>query len=503
MVFQDSDIGRLTELKTQFIESLGKLDFTSEEITAFPPLADVSALRNRCTRELEDFWQFLAEHQEQSIVALVGMVDAGKSSVGNLLLGREQFAVAAGRETTHAQMVCWEENTLLIDLPGLGSVLEEEDDQVVRRIVRRSSVLVLVMSIKQPIPQHLYEFLQTEVLATGLAQRVVVVVNKVDTLDDLPEALRELELEDYVSFLLHGDPDKGFEGIARLFDYELPVVSLSARSHLGADDTAQADALHDAIADAKRESTHSARRRALDEIARSARRFVPIGLLYSEIATALNSRIETLNQARDQMQEAMNTAVATGTTAFVEESHRVIELALSAMAQAERTNGIQRFLGGDSPEYNRKSRGLREMAAGYQKQLDLLVDRHCRNLADILETIIEAHLLHDVNIEAPETEAVHKTEKDVIDAIWDFYDDVCIGGKERSAKEMDTRLHRLVGLYFNEVEQWLKRLTIVADAAVTEVNEIEEQSMAVPLSVCAKLEPLLNFLILLEKQDAL
>jgi hypothetical protein len=58
------------------------------------------------------------------VIALVGMVNAGKSTLGNLLLDgqKARFAVNSIRETATAAFGDWGNDAVLSDLPGIGSI---------------------------------------------------------------------------------------------------------------------------------------------------------------------------------------------------------------------------------------------------------------------------------------------------------------------------------------------------------------------------------------------
>jgi predicted GTPase len=231
-----ADFTTLTEIKNRLVEALATLPEETvlisgdDSSSSFAPtnLADVV---EQDVERLEGFWEFLESYRNLKIIALVGMLNTGKSAIGNLLLHRGEsdiFQEACIRETSQAQEAKIDDETVVVDLPGLGSVLCEEDDAIVRGIIRRANLLLLVLDISYPIPRHLYDFLKSnEVIKNGSLQRIVIVINKIDCLSDLPEKALQKQIQSYINFLKHGNQKMDFEGIAQLFDYEIPIVPFS------------------------------------------------------------------------------------------------------------------------------------------------------------------------------------------------------------------------------------------------------------------------------------
>ena len=219
---------------------------------------------------IQEFWQFIAEYHDRFVIALVGMVNAGKSALGNHYAHRGEsgfFEETPIRQTSKASQIELEQRQLLIDLPGLGSVLSDEDDRLVKGITRRANLLLIVIGVNQPITDHLYQFLQSdEVLKKSNAQRIVIVINKIDILDSYPEAHKRKPLEKYIDFLKNGDREKGFEGISRLFDYDIPVLTFSVFHARNGIDQWREVFLRHAIADALEGSSHSSLIRAKQEL---------------------------------------------------------------------------------------------------------------------------------------------------------------------------------------------------------------------------------------------
>ncbi len=93
---------------------------------------------------------------------MAGDVNAGKSSLGNLLLGKqssEVFTEDVNRATSEAGIADFG-HWVLIDMPGIGSVLSANDDKIVIDYIHRADVLLIVQHIGSAMNNELYHFLQ-------------------------------------------------------------------------------------------------------------------------------------------------------------------------------------------------------------------------------------------------------------------------------------------------------------------------------------------------------
>jgi GTP-binding protein EngB required for normal cell division len=166
------------------------------------------------------------------IIGLIGNVNAGKSSLGNLLLNKapsEVFKENEVRETSIGKLVEWQENWLL-DLPGLG--FNENDDRKVRDYIRRANILILVMGINSVLDEHQYNFIKDEIATNGNStQRVFIVLNKTDIYEDYSTEDFEIEVNKITNYILNGDPNSKFTGISNLFPlYKIKVLPFSVRN---------------------------------------------------------------------------------------------------------------------------------------------------------------------------------------------------------------------------------------------------------------------------------
>ncbi len=90
----------------------------------FPDLSEIDLAEEvaRDIANLNEYWEFIENYQSLSVIAMVGMVNAGKSALGNYLLHQGEsgtFEEGPIRETAKASEAKLDEQTLLIDLRDL------------------------------------------------------------------------------------------------------------------------------------------------------------------------------------------------------------------------------------------------------------------------------------------------------------------------------------------------------------------------------------------------
>jgi GTP-binding protein EngB required for normal cell division len=291
----------------------------------------------------------------RKVIAMVGNVNAGKSSLGNLLLDKaagEVFAEDDIRATAEASIADFGPN-VLIDLPGLGSVLSEKDDAVVNEYVNRADLLLIVHYVGSDIDPVLYTFLKAVALAPqDRGQRIIIVFNKTDT--RAPGSL-EKTLSLYKEVLLDGA--KGFAGIRQLFRYSIPLIPFSvfdARSGL-----LSAQALREAIDVGIEASGGDSSRKNWDELKslREEWRFVPV--MAAELGASAEHCLQEKNQQRDALlaELARQDMVRIQLSQVEKGLDQEATAALSSMARLPGPNAVEKarnFMAGAGPQFTAK-----------------------------------------------------------------------------------------------------------------------------------------------------
>ncbi len=132
-------------------------------------------------------WEEMMSQVEQETharLAIVGPVNAGKSTLFNTLLGRDVSPISAVPGTTRELVTDWFGPFILIDTPGFGEAMgsvETETDvdraKVAREAVKHAAVVVLLVDSAAGLRQSDRD-LYRELVGTGLP--VVVALNKMD-----------------------------------------------------------------------------------------------------------------------------------------------------------------------------------------------------------------------------------------------------------------------------------------------------------------------------------
>jgi small GTP-binding protein len=132
-------------------------------------------------------WEDMMSQVEQEThtrLAIVGPVNAGKSTLFNTLLGRDVSPISAVPGTTRELVTDWFGPFILIDTPGFGEAMgsvETEADvdraKVAREAVNHAAVIVLLVDSAAGLRQSDRD-LYRELVGTG--RPVVVALNKID-----------------------------------------------------------------------------------------------------------------------------------------------------------------------------------------------------------------------------------------------------------------------------------------------------------------------------------
>ncbi len=113
------------------------------------------------------------EQETQARLAIVGPVNAGKSTLFNTLIGRDVSPISAVPGTTRQLIADWFGPFILIDTPGFGV----DHAQAALQAVTHAAVVVLLLDAAAGLRQSDLE-LYRELVATG--HPIVVALNKMD-----------------------------------------------------------------------------------------------------------------------------------------------------------------------------------------------------------------------------------------------------------------------------------------------------------------------------------
>lgn len=151
----------------------------------------------RTPSNLKDLQRFIAslnwedmmdqvERETHARLAIVGPVNAGKSTLFNTLLGRDASPTSAVPGTTQELVAQWFGPFVLIDTPGFGEVDGVDRAQVASQAVTHAAVVVFLLDAAAGLRQSDRE-LYRELVATN--KPVVVALNKMDLVGKDREAV--------------------------------------------------------------------------------------------------------------------------------------------------------------------------------------------------------------------------------------------------------------------------------------------------------------------------
>ncbi|MDJ1172123.1 50S ribosome-binding GTPase [Roseofilum sp. BLCC_M154] len=474
-----TDFSTLSEVKEHFIEALTTLPeqtilVSGESNSTFTEI-NLSETVSQDIQRLQNLWEFLESYRNLKIIALVGMVNTGKSALGNHLLHCGEsgiFEEACIRETSEAQEAKIDEETIVIDLPGLGAVLCDEDDKVVRGIIRRANLLLLVLDINYPIPRHLYDFLKSdEVIKSGGLQRIIIVVNKIDSLQDLPEKVQKKQIQKYINFLTNGNSQMEFEGISKLFDYEIPIVPFSVKQARENTNSALEYELQRVINLSLEASSNTAIYRAEYDLLQIAANYVLILIGYATIQEKKEDLDRRMTSSIKAVRSEINDSLQREIQRFAERIISIRDSCYKEMSNSYTTTSAERFWQGDNFQW--KKERINKCRERYKEQMVSEFNQFSRNLRTNV-SIIARSLFGDVQISVPNGDSITSELKSSIYEIWDAFDDYWFLDKDsytfnRSLDQSTNCLNKAV----DYLKDWLSELDDrISDTLRSKINNM-------------------------------
>lgn len=183
-----------SQQQSEYEENLAMIEQMGEDAESEELQSEIEPL----VRELEE----KGREKKLEIVAF-GSISSGKSSVLNLLAGRDAFRTdAKGGTTVHRNEIPWpgQDQVFLVDTPGLGEIDGEEHVHIAAESAKDADIILVV--VDGPLRNH--EFSLLEKLAE-MEKRSLICVNKSDwyqpedrvrLLEQIKEQTRDFVRED-------------------------------------------------------------------------------------------------------------------------------------------------------------------------------------------------------------------------------------------------------------------------------------------------------------------
>lgn len=497
------DFDQLSDVKSEFIEALKRIpaefSVSIDSGGGSPEVIDVSQIVSDDINHLDEFWQSVNDYRFKKVIALVGMVNVGKSALGNYLLSQgesEVFQEASIRETADAKEAFIDNETLLIDLPGLGSVLWEEDDTVVRNVIRRANLLILVLDVSYPIPKYLYDFIcSKELIKNQTLQKIIVVINKIDCLCDLPKKAQRNQIERYKKFLKTGNERMGFEGISTLFDYEIPMIPFSVMDTRYRRTRGQGAELRRLIRGSLEASVNNAALRADAEL-------LSVGEKYKSIVQRYHMLCERQVQYRTEISQSKSNisaqVVALYQKNFASLAKRINDNRNDCIKEmnSNTTTSAERFWKGEN--FNRKKNRIRSARERHQDAAEREFKTFISNVSSGFLITVRSKLSSTFDFSLPNDESIISELRKSIYEVWDAFDDYWFLDKEkhtltRSLNQSDEHRDKAIAL----VGEWAAEFCGNFDNRLNSefINTEEYKKLVASESEAHLLEPFVKSLL--------
>jgi small GTP-binding protein len=167
----------------------------NENFDAIKDLGEDSEAAEALRDEIEPLVRDLQDkHREKKLeIVAFGSISSGKSSVLNLLAGRDAFVTdAKGGTTVSRNEIPWpgQDQVILVDTPGLGEIDGEEHVHVAAESARDADVVLVV--VDGPLRDHEFELLES---LSQMEKRALICVNKTDWFksNDLEKLLSQIK----------------------------------------------------------------------------------------------------------------------------------------------------------------------------------------------------------------------------------------------------------------------------------------------------------------------
>jgi GTPase Era involved in 16S rRNA processing len=477
---------QLTQTKDRLLHSLSLLlDSISLPIDNMWEEFDLKKKVSEDSSQLKEYWDFIIDNYHNSVVALVGIVNAGKSAIGNVLLNQSEsgtFAENPIRETSTPSQATLSKNTILIDLPGLGSVLADEDDAIVKSFVKRANLLLIVISVDAPISRHLYEFLQSEVIKESSIQRIVFVLNKIDTWDNLPQRLREKELSQYQDFLVNGDSSLGFSGVKELFEYEIPVIPFSVKHARARAKDQNIDLLKKSVETSLVTTRDGLYGRAQQELQEYFNSYAHVIESYFHLNDVISKGADHAEWVREKLIKIINDELSVFHNNIVQMDNSC----WTTMNDLPKPTWFEKLF--DTESLSLKKRKLRETREDYSRRMK-------KSFSDFHNRLVRAsENLTSTAFDDPATisgaSSGHSRIEEILEGVvyinWDVQDDIFYLDKSVSSDKMNERTRNRLEELGSAIDEWLNNSdlleAIYASARKTFERRLQQLKLLIPLS---------------------
>lgn len=128
---------------------------------------------------------------QEILIAMIGDVNAGKSSTINKLMGQPVAEVGARPgETVEVKRYVYKENIIFVDTPGLDDIVREHSDETMK-FYKEADIILFFLNAAGTVLSETELASLKEI--SKVNQDIVLVLNKIDAADDIPSLVKYVQ----------------------------------------------------------------------------------------------------------------------------------------------------------------------------------------------------------------------------------------------------------------------------------------------------------------------
>lgn len=125
------------------------------------------------------------------LIAMIGDVNAGKSSTLNQLMGKPVANVGAKPgETVHVKKYAYKENILFVDTPGLDDIVQKHSEETLK-FYKEADVILFFLNAAGTVLSETERASLEQI--SKVNQDIILVLNKIDAAEDIPDLVKYVQ----------------------------------------------------------------------------------------------------------------------------------------------------------------------------------------------------------------------------------------------------------------------------------------------------------------------
>lgn len=189
----------------------------------------------------EQFNEMNAQLDEEILIAMIGDVNAGKSSTINRLMDSEAAVVGAKPgETTKITKYAFKDKIIFVDTPGLGDIQQEHSRETMQFYKEADIVLFFLNAAGTVLSDSELKSLQ---IIQKVNTNIIIVLNKIDAADEIPSLVKYIQDHTQFSFPVCPISSRTGENIMMLQNHILTILETKKKDVLMAQNLSNKSAI--------------------------------------------------------------------------------------------------------------------------------------------------------------------------------------------------------------------------------------------------------------------